>query len=358
MVGNSLFETILIDKLQINIDELGIDDNFLDNIRNVLSTHYPTRAYTIKVSRGYFSLTFTPTRYFKNTFEQEATDTNLQIPTEQELYDLFVKLGFYDLDEEVLQEARIPKIHLTKNFYTKNTPPKYIEHLSTRSYKRLKPIQRNSNSTNSSLILAPLKKNTIKQDIIGDKKILFYDKVQELLDKASLKQVALKYPLSDDEISLLPKNAYNAETKELNLNNLHILRCELQYKYTKLKGIANILSNKTEDNISLYIFCELLKENQLYKLLDEAYTQELLKNIFYNKPSGNYNELNNYEKLLAELISRSDNDFLICLMHILQENNYLDSYKQVLRKIQKTKSNNYYDELYNKLNPSNTLIFS
>lgn len=164
------------------------------------------------------------------------------MPTEQELFMLFKELGFYNLPENIYNSFIVSKFHLTKNFYTQNTVPRYIKMLKNRKYRAgLKPIQNTSNVTNTSLILSTLKKNYADKNIVGNKLILFYDKVQELKDKAYLNDINLPVPLPMEDVNILPKRCYNNKPPYLSLNNLHIIRCELQYATSvKLKRFLTL----------------------------------------------------------------------------------------------------------------------
>lgn len=243
MVGK-LFNDLLIDKLRFYINDTDFDINnraaFLANIKKVMSSHYPDNAYRLNTSRQRISLEFTPTRY---RTKEGQTDTNLIMPTEEELYKLFKELGFYNLPENIYNSFVVSKLHLTKNFYTQNAVPRYIKMLKNRKYRAgIKPIQNTSNVTNTSLILSTLKKDYSDKNIIGNKVILFYDKVQELKDKAALNEIYLRDPLPLKDVNILPKGAYSNNPPYLSLNNLHILRCELQYATSvKLKKISDFI---------------------------------------------------------------------------------------------------------------------
>ena len=178
MRGNTLFNTLLIDKLVIwaDKDKLKIDAEFLVNKwQAVMEQHFPANAYEIKTSWNMLRLIFTPTRYGNNTVG--VTDTNLIMPLETELYSLFQELGFYELERNDLKAFNVAEIHLTMNILVECLPYLYLRYLKSKSYKGfLSPIEEGSN--NNTLILSPLTRTNEEKDFIGTKKYVFYDKGQ------------------------------------------------------------------------------------------------------------------------------------------------------------------------------------
>ncbi len=346
MVGK-LFKDLLIDKLRFYINDTDFSNadrsEFIANIKNVMSSHYPDNAYRLNTSRQRISLEFTPTRYRTN---KGQTDTNLIMPEEQTLFELFENLGFYNLPENIYNSFIISKIHLTKNFYTQNAVPRYIKMLKNRKYRAgIKPIQNTSNVTNTSLILSTLKKDYSDKNIIGNKVILFYDKVQELKDKAALNEIYLREPLPLKDVNILPKGAYSNNPPYLSLNNLHILRCELQYATSvKLKKISDfIFDTKNSHDLRLATLLNLLKEQKLYSTLERFYTNELRNNVFFDKPLNSEVKLSKHEKLLAELIKGKSATRLLGMYKGSPKN----SLSRVLKKLQMADSRNkLYVELY------------
>ncbi len=346
MVGK-LFNDLLIDKLRFYINDTDFDINnraaFLANIEKVMSSHYPDNAYRLNTSRQRISLEFTPTRYRTN---EGQTDTNLIMPEEQTLFELFKNLGFYKLQRNIYNSFIISKIHLTKNFYTQGTVPHYIKMLKNRKYRAgIKPIQNTSNVTNTSLILSTLKKDYSDKNIIGNKVILFYDKVQELKDKAALNEIYLREPLPLKDVNILPKGAYSNNPPYLSLNNLHILRCELQYATSvKLKKISDfIFDTKNSHDLRLATLLNLLKEQKLYSTLERFYTNELRNNVFFDEPLNSEVKLSKHEKLLAELIKGKSATRLLGMYKGSPKN----SLSRVLKKLQMADSRNkLYVELY------------
>lgn len=348
-MGGRLFNALLIDKLRFYIDDKYFNNTdrskFIKNIKKVMLSHYPDNAYMPDTSRHRLSLEFTPTRY---RTKEGQTDTNLIMLTEQELFELFKELGFYDLHDNIYNSFILSKIDLAKNFYTEKSVPRYIEMLKNRKYRAgIKPIQNTSNVTNSSLTLSTLKKDYTDKNIIGNKVILFYDKVQELKDKAYLNDIYLPVPLTLEDVSILPKGAYINNLSCLCLNNLHIIRCELQYATSvKLKKISDFIFNtKDSHDLRLATLLNLLKEQKLYSTLEKFYTQELRNNVFFDEPITTEVKLSKHEKLLAELIKGKSATRLLGMYRASQK----DSLSRVLRKLQMAdNSNSLYVELYRK----------
>ena len=177
--------------------------------------------------------------------------------------------------------------------------------------------------------------------------ILFYDKVQELKDKAYLNDIYLPVPLPLEDVSILPKRAYSTHLPNLALDNLHIIRCELQYATSvKLKKISDFIFNtKGSDDLRLATLLNLLKEQKLYSTLERFYTNELRNNVFFDEPITTEVKLSKYEKLLAELIKGKSATRLLGMYKGSQK----DSLSRVLRKLQMAdNTNSLYTELYRK----------
>ena len=166
-------DNLLIDKLGFyvpipELKDLGADVvSQLNQMNKCMEMFFPEKAYTIKTSRQKLSLCFTPTRYLKN--DEKYTDTNLEMPTEDELYELFARLGLYNLDDNVIDKYRVSVLHLTKNNYMNNPPIDYINFLSNRQYKkRFKALLHHSSDINKTLYVTTLAKhfqNLIRNNI-------------------------------------------------------------------------------------------------------------------------------------------------------------------------------------------------
>lgn len=352
---------LLIDKLGFyapipELKDLGADVDFqLNQMNKCMETFFPQKAYTIKTSRQKLSLCFTPTRYMKN--DDKYTDTNLEMPTEDELYELFENLGLYSLPDNVIDKYRVSVLHLTKNNFMENSPIDYINFLANRMYKkRFKSLLYHSSDTNKTLYVTTLAKHFTEKDKVGDRQYLFYDKAQELQDKANIKEVVLRLGLSEEEQALIPSEAYNTETKTLYLEKVNILRCELQYRYKpKLQNISNFITGKKgKDGLKLKTLLDLLKERKLYETLEKYYINTLQEVIFYQEPviRGDV-RLNNYEQMFADLINEAP--LPPSLIKIFKNNGFGDSFSNLLKKVHSSDVNPLYIELYQKLGIAETV---
>lgn len=351
---------LLIDKLGFytpipDLNASGVNiDMLLNKMEKCMTKNFPHNAYTLKTSRQMLSLCFTPTRYLKNN--ERYTDTNLEMPTENELYKVLKKQGLYDLPDNVIDKCKVSVIHLTKNNFVKNSPIDYINFLSTRLYKKnFKALLHHSSDTNKTLYVSTLAKYFTEKDKVGDRQYLFYDKVQELQDKAKIEKVVLRGGFSVEEQALMPDNAYNPKTKVLSLDKVNILRCELQYRYKpKLQNISNFITGKKgKDGLRLRTLLELLQERKLYKTLEGYYLKALQDVIFYQDPViTDKIKLNNYEEMFAELIK--EEPLPPSLVRIYKDNGYGASINNLLKKIQVYDISPLYLELYSKLGIAET----
>ncbi|MCM1266102.1 MAG: hypothetical protein NC200_07880 [Candidatus Gastranaerophilales bacterium] len=351
MAGNTLFNTLLIDKLVIRADKdkLSINpDSMVENWQEVMAEHFPSNAYEIKTSWNMVRLIFTPTRYGNNA--DGVTDTNLIMPLESELYRLFQELGFCDLSKNDLKAFNIGEIHLTMNILVDFSPYLYIKYLRNRSYKgSFEPIE--EGSKHCTVILAPLTRNNEQKDITGAKKHLFYDKVLELFDKANLRNVFLRLPLTEKEINLLPENVYSPKTQGLWLDGLNILRHEIQLTGAgSIKYITRFLDEeayKTDKHLTLLMLLKLLDNGILYDALEAYYKREMKQKIFYDKPESGEVKLNKYEQLLAELMRKESATHYLAMFKEC-DCKYKDSLSEVFKKIYSADDNSLYAEMYRK----------
>ncbi len=350
----SIVGNILIDKLRINIpisilEELRINaEQRKQELKNILIDYfYDKKAFSVTIAYGYLRITLTPTR-FKPNDKAIYTDTNLEMPSEKWLLNLFKKLGF-DKNRRMYESANITWIHLTKNIITDNRPLDYIQFLADYPLKkRFISTLISSNAINSTLRLSTPKRDTHKNDIIGDRVFIFYDKTQELLNKANKGIITLKYPLTDDEImNISSHGGYKIENNSiLNISNLNLLRCELQYRYKdKIKLIEKFINPKSEqDSLTIATIIDLLRKKELYAKLDEFYTKELQDVVFYKLPYEPQAELTSYKKAFAELLNDSD---LITLELLYDSFNLGQIFRNNKAKLQRTNTN-LYREMYNK----------
>ena len=222
--------------------------------------------------------------------------------------------------------------------------------------KKFKALLHHSSETNKTLYVTTLAKHFTEKDKVGDRQYLFYDKAQELQDKANIREIVLRQGLSEEEQALISSEAYNTETKTLYLEKVNILRCELQYRYKpKLQNISNFLTGKKgKDGLKLKTLLDLLKDRKLYETLEGYYLKALQDVIFYQEPVIKESvKLNNYELMFADLIN--ENPLPTSLMKIFKDNSFGDSFSNLLKKIHSSDVNPMYMELYNKLGIAETV---
>ncbi|MCM1264876.1 MAG: hypothetical protein NC200_01635 [Candidatus Gastranaerophilales bacterium] len=347
---------ILIDKLRFNIPLAILEGNgintesYKQEIRNTLEKYFINKnAYSVAIAYNYLRITLTPTR-FKPDDNGVYTDTNLEMPLEEWLLNLFKKLGF-NKNRRIDESTNITWIHLTKNIITNNTPLDYIMFLAGFPLrKRFISSLISSNGRNTSLRLSTPKRNTNWKDIIGDRGFIFYDKTQELLNKANKGIITLKSPLPNDEIKYISSHGgYKIENNSiLNISRLNLLRCELQYRYKeKIKPLQKFLNpNSKRDSLTMATIIDLLQKKELYSKLDNYYTNELKEVVFYKSPDESQEQLTSYKKAFADLLDDSDITTLQLTYDVFGlKNLFSANVKNVIKSV----SNELYNELYRKV---------
>ena len=181
-----MFGNILIDKIRVNIPvyiliQENIDINtFKRWLKIVFSRHFFQGAFNVTLSRNQVKITLTPTR-FKPVSDYTYTDVNLEMPSEEWLYDLLNELGcFKSENRRILEACKVVKLHLTKNLITEHPVITYIDSLSNRTYKRMKANIIESNETNRTLSIATPKRDRKVKNTNGDRQFILYDKSQQL----------------------------------------------------------------------------------------------------------------------------------------------------------------------------------
>lgn len=352
----SITGNILIDKLRINIplvvlDEVDINaEIYKQKIKNTLEEYFINKkAYAVATAYNYLRITLTPTR-FKPDDNGYYTDTNLEMPSEEWLLNLFNELGFNNKNRRICESANITWIHLTKNIITNNTPLDYIMFLADFPLRKKFIFSLiSSNGRNTSLRLSTPKRNANWKNIIGDRVFIFYDKTQELQNKANKEIITLKSPLTNDEINYISSHGgYKIENNSiLNISGLNLLRCELQYRYKdKIKPLKKFLNpNSKVDSLTMATIIDLLQKKELYSKLGKYYTNELKEVVFYKSPDESQKQLTSYKKAFADLVNESDLVTLELLYASLDLGKIFKSNKAVLQ----SGKNNLYKELYGKL---------
>lgn len=345
---------ILIDKIRITFPVEMLSEiehtaeSYIEKVRETLEEYYPKGAYSVSKSRGEIKITLTPTR-FKPAHNFIYTDTNLEIPSERCLLDLLLVLGFKN--RRLSETARIVWFHLTKNVITDKPVQSYINLLSCYPFARCyKPAYIYSSEDNATLRIATQKRNTEKEDINGDRMIIFYDKVQELRDKANLNYIHVKEPLTDEEIALLESNEvyYSRRFRKLDLENLNLLRCEQQYRYReKIKPLARFLNDNANDVLTVNTLIDLLEKESLYARLNSFYIQQLKEVIFYNEPNTKeVQPLDSYQRSFFDLLQTTN---ITELKLIYKACGLTDNFNSWMKKFYRNKTDNLYAELYQRL---------
>lgn len=344
---------ILIDKIRITFpaETLSVirfaETDYIEKARETLEKYYPKNAYSVGKSRGEIKITLTPTR-FKPPHNFAYTDVNIEMPSEKWLLNLFLELGFKN--RRFGETARIVWFHLTKNVIVNNPVSLYKKFLLGYPFaSRYKSAFVYSSEDNSTLRIATQKRKKEKEDINGERMIIFYDKVQELRDKANLYSITLKEPLTDEEITELESHGvnYSRRLRSLDLNNLNLLRCEQQYRYKeKLKPLTWFLNGNTNNVLTINTLIELLEKESLYEKLNSFYTQQLQEIIFYNEPNiKEVKRLNSYQRSFFELIQRAD---ITELKLIYKACGLVDKFEKNLKRFFKHNADDLYTELYQK----------
>ena len=353
-----MFGDILIDKIRINLPvyrliqkKININ-SFQRWIKVILSKYFFKGAFNVTLSRNQVKITLTPTR-FKPISDYTYTDVNLEMPSEEWLYDLLKELGCFNSENRRIVEAcKVVKLHLTKNLITKHPVITYIDSLSNRTYKRMKANIIESNETNRTLSIATPKRDRKVKNTNGDRQFILYDKSQQLKDKAGFEYVILKTYLNETEKRLIPLKYYSEQTGYLRISKLNIARLELQYaNSSKIKKLSQFITCKEDTGLQLCTLLDLLEEANLYFKLEQFYTEELREYIFFNVPQNEPQPATRWNGLFAELINNADIKSLIALYSecTTERLNNKGNFMTAVKEAQKTTSDDLYAELYNKL---------
>ena len=350
MLGN-----VLIDKLRFS---LKIDGSFnpkevFQILENIMSQHFRENNYTLSYDKCYFRLTFTPTLYLTDVKAMENKPIlNLDMIEENTLLDLLTQIHNVMRDNAV-----VTWIDLAKNIVTEEQTLNYIKAMSKRQFKY--PYKKNectSKCVNTSLILSSVKRMDEVDCRNKNRQIELYSKIEEIRSKTKTPFVDDIW-LSNEEIEQVPESNYNRETGRLmfygkgGLNDLNLLRCEQRYKYTKnISRITRCLTDsKNTTKLTLSILIDLLGKGELYNKLDEFYTNELKKYVFYNdiEPKPDI-KLNKNEQMVLDKISELDTD-INEFEFLFSEIGYKKQFKHTTKKILYNATEKYYTELYSKL---------
>lgn len=347
-----MFGNILIDKLRFSVkrDEICNPYNAQTKLNDIMSKHFRKNNYTVNFDKCYFRITFTPTLYLDNVSESEGKPIlNLEMMSEEKLLKLL-----RDIYTALEEDAAVTWIDFTKNTLPTLPVFEHIKALSKRQFKY--PYRVNdctSQGSNTSLILSPVKRSKDIKSRNTNRQICFYTKVDEVNNKTKVPFVDNVY-LSDDEIAQIPETNYERATGRLWLNgknSLNILRCEQRYKYTSnIQRITRYLTgSKDEKQLTLSLLIEQLEEGNLYKKLDEFYTNELSKYVFFDDILQEKNvKLNKHEEMVKDILVKYDNIDIKIFQHLFEEIEYKNQFKYSTKKVLYHITGKYYEELYNK----------
>lgn len=349
-----MFGNILIDKLRFSVKRDEINPYEAQyKLNAIMSEHFRKDNYTANFDKRYFRLTFTPTLYLDSVEAMEGLPIlNLEMISEQKLLQLLKQvysvLGY---------KAVGTWIDLNKGIITEEPVFKYIKALGNRQFRY--PYKKNESTSKTavtSLILSSVKRDDSEVDSRNTaQQITLYDDVEEITSKSDTRFIDDVY-LSDEEIAQIPECLYEREIGRLwlnqGVNKLHLLRLEQRYKYTKyIKKITHHLTGSNDvDELTLPILIELLEKGELYKKLDEFYTNHLRKHVFFDDIEQLKDiTLNKHELMIVDELQEYDDIDINTFAHFFKEIDLTSQYKYSTKKILYHTIGKYYKELYAKL---------
>ena len=198
---------------------------------------------------------------------------NLQMPIEADFCEV---MNYITLKKKRLQkQCIICELHLTKDILVDRPFDEYITMLFNMSYDRLQPEIVESEGITSLYLHYNI--DDSEKDIKF--RIKFYDKTAEYHKRKNSYIVQLKQPLTQYEIQVFGK-AYNAKEKTLNLENLNLLRCEIEFhEKEKLNPIKELIC-KEDEFLNLGSMIKLATTGSLYKKLNQAFINTLKSKVF------------------------------------------------------------------------------
>lgn len=349
-----MFGNILIDRIRFSkrIDFVDTPYVLQQELKNELQKYFLENAFNVKFDKKFFRVDFNPTRYLDEVTEESSKKPNLNL----DMIDGKKFLRLLQYIYHFLGECNVTWIDITKNLIVENPVQTYIKALYGRKFKYpYKVNDENSDINNSSLVLSPLKRKKDSNCRNLNRQITFYDKIKEIQSKTKNARFIDNIWLTSEEIAQIPSLNYEKNKGRLYLDNLHglnILRCEQRYKYTaNIKRITHFLLNLKEENelrISTLIY--LLSEGTLYNKLDEFYTEELRKYVFFDAVEDIEESNNKYIPIIKDLIEEYNEIDLMAFEPLFTEIGYKDKFHRAIKIIQQQTLGIYYNELYNKFN--------
>lgn len=347
-----MFGSILIDKLRISLKLNSAFDayNAKKVLDGIMSKHFRVENYTVNYDKSYFRVTFTPTLYLDNVNEEEGKYIfNLQMPERAKIL-----LLLQQIHNVLGDNATITWIDIAKDVITPLEAQKYIKALS--KWKPKYPYNKSeyiSRTRNVTLTLSPHKRKNVTDCKNENREMTFYSKVGEI--KAKTKGFARFIEdvwLSEGEIEFFFREdcniEYDAENGRLFFDNLNLLRCEQRYKYSNnIKRIVHTLTgSKSEDKLTLPLLIKLLENDELYGKLDEFYTNELRKYVFYYDILEDEDiKLNKHEEIVKDYVKEYDLD-ITDFQCLFEEVGLKDKFVYSMKKILCYTISEYYKDLY------------
>lgn len=349
-----MFGNILIDKLRFSIKRDEINPYEAQHRLNaIMSEHFRKENYTANFDKCYFRLTFTPTLYLDSVEAMEGLPIlNFEMISEQKLSQLLKQVY------SVLGNKAVGTwLDLNKGILTEEPVFKYIKVLGKRQFRY--PYKKNDSTSKTavtSLILSSVKRDDSEVDTRNTaQQMIWYDDVEEITSKSDIRFIDDVH-LSDEEIAQIPECLYEREIGRLwlqrGVDKLHLLRQEQRYKYTKyIKKITHHLTGSNDVNeLTLPILIELLEKGELYKKLDEFYTNQLCKYVFFDDIEQLKDiTLNKHEQMIVDELQTYDDIDINTFAHLFKEIDHTNQYKYSTKKILYHTIGKYYRELYTKL---------
>lgn len=265
----SVFNSPKIDKLRLIYKKKDVSYEKRYEIHRRLKNRFPKSTTSPKA--GYILHTFTPTKMVRRGADNGH---NLQMPPEKLLYNVLNQITLKKPDTQDKIHDSI--IHVTKDILLSFPVIDAIDYFSKLPYSYLEPEFVQSDGEPSLYLHYHYSPDTTGNMTFV---IKFYDKCAEYYKQHKTYDCQLYEPLTLDEIELVG-DAYDKEKNTLNLENLNILRIEIEYHETqKILPIVKILDSDAE-TLSLPLILESLKAGEFYNALEQIFNNTLKKYVF------------------------------------------------------------------------------
>ncbi|MCM1265970.1 MAG: hypothetical protein NC200_07200 [Candidatus Gastranaerophilales bacterium] len=342
-----MFGDIKVDKLRFIYKKKEVSYEDRHEIHSRLKRYYPDSTTSSKT--GFIQNTFTPTKLIRK--QGKDNKHNLQIPSQELLYKT---LDNITLNNPLLQEkCHNTLIHLTKDILLSKPVYEYIDMLSKRSYPYLITEEKASNNKPSLYLHYPY--NPDSEDTCAFL-IKFYDKVQEYYFRHGHYICSLYEPLTQDELHLAG-NAYDEKTNTLNLENLNILRIEIEYHESKkILPLTKVLDPNAE-RLTTDLILRSLRAGIFNNTIEQIFNNTLHKHMFYANETLETATagLSKVRELASKLLLKSSQT---CHYKAFAEDSgLLNQFLEIDTITRKIKpESELYNELYNALFSSNSSV--